>query len=78
VLIFIDRGAPIYAAAHCGNDSSIMTLGEEPLDWHFVLGDKIQDRIVVRYIFEVPKDKDIGKESDAIAGRIFNMAEKAG
>ncbi len=58
------------------DDSSTMTLGEDPLDWHFVLGDKVQDKIVVRYIFEVPKDKDIGKESDAIAGRVFDMAEK--
>jgi hypothetical protein len=57
-------------------DSSAMTLGEEPLDWHFVLGDKVQDKIVVRYIFEVPKDKDIRQESDAIAGRVFDMAEK--
>lgn len=56
--------------------SSTMTLGEDPLDWHFVLGDKVQDKIVVRYIFEVPKDKDIGKELDAIAGRVFDMAEK--
>ena len=53
-----------------------MTLGEDPLDWHFVLGDKIQDKIVVRYIFEVSKDKDVGKESDAIAGRVLDMAEK--
>lgn len=58
------------------DDASAMTLGENPLDWHFVLGDKVQDKIVIRYIFEVPKDKDIGKESDAIAGRVFDMAEK--
>jgi hypothetical protein len=58
------------------DDSSTMTLGDDPLDWHFVLGDEVQDKIVVRYIFEVPKDKDMGKESDAIAGRVFDMAEK--
>jgi hypothetical protein len=63
-------------AAEFPEDSSPMTLGEDPLDWHFVLGDKVQDKIVVRYIFEVPKDKDITKESDAIAGRVFDMAEK--
>jgi hypothetical protein len=63
-------------AADFPEDSSPMTLGEEPLDWHFVLGDKVQDKIVVRYIFEVPKDKDAGKESDAIAGRVFDMSEK--
>lgn len=58
------------------DDLSPMTLAEDPLEWHFELGDKIQDKIVVRYIFEVPEDKDAGKESDAIAGRIFDMAEK--
>ena len=63
-------------AADFPNDSSTMTLGKDPLDWHFVLGDKVQDKVVVRYIFEVPKDKDIGKDSDAIAGRVFDMAEK--
>jgi hypothetical protein len=63
-------------AAEFLEDSSPMTLGEDPLDWHFVLGDKVQDKIVVRYIFEVPKDKDMAKESDAIAGRVFDMAEK--
>ena len=55
---------------------SSMTLGEDPLDWHFILGDKVQDKIVVRYIFDVPKDKDASTESDAIAGRVFDMSEK--
>jgi hypothetical protein len=58
------------------DDSSAMSLGEGSLDWHFVLGDKVQDKIVVRYIFEVPMDKDAGRESDAIGGRVFDMAEK--
>jgi hypothetical protein len=58
------------------DDLSPMTLAEDPLEWHFELGDKIQDKIVVRYIFEVPKDKDASKESDAIANRVFDMAEK--
>jgi hypothetical protein len=58
------------------DDFSAMTLGEDPLEWHFVLGDKVQDKIVVRYIFEVPKDKDIRKESDAIVRRMMDMAEK--
>jgi hypothetical protein len=57
-------------------DFSTMTLGEDPLEWHFVLGDKVQDKIVVRYIFEVSKDKDIRKEANAIVGRVMDMAEK--
>ena len=63
-------------AADSPDDSSPMTLGEEPLDWHFVLGDKVQDKIVIRYIFEVPKGEAVGKASDAIANRVFDMAEK--
>ena len=62
------------AAEHPDNLSA-MTLGHDLLDWHFVLGDKAQDKIIVRYIFEVPKEADIGKASDEIAGRIFDMAE---
>ena len=58
------------------DDASTMTLGEDPLDWHFELGDKVQDKIVIRYIFEVPKDKDAAKEADAIAKRVFDMSEK--
>jgi len=63
-------------AAEFPDDLSPMTLGEDPLDWHFVLGDKVQDKVVVRYIFEVPKDKEASKASDEIAGRIFDMSEK--
>jgi hypothetical protein len=58
------------------DDTSPMTLAEDPLEWHFLLGDKIQDKIVVRYIFEVPKDKNASEASDEIAGRVFDMAEK--
>jgi hypothetical protein len=56
-------------------DTSSMTLGTESLDWYFQLGDKVHEKIVVRYIFEVPKDRNVVKESDAIAGRVFDVAE---
>jgi hypothetical protein len=48
----------------------------DPLDWYFQLGDKATERVVVRHIFGVAEGADIGKESDAIAGRIFDMSEK--
>jgi len=57
-------------------DMSSMTLGSDPLDWYFELGDKATERVVVRHIFGLPEGADIGKESDAIAGRIFDMSEK--
>jgi hypothetical protein len=56
-------------------DTSSMTLGQDPLDWYFQLGDKVTERIVVRHIFEVPEGADIAKESDEIGGRIFDMAQ---
>ena len=59
------------------DDVSTMTLGEDPLDWHFVLGDKVQDKIVVRYIFEIPKDKDAGNEGDDGASSIITVAGHA-
>ena len=45
-------------------DRSPQTLGSEPLDWHFELGDNVFERIVVRYIFGVPDGADIVKEFD--------------
>jgi hypothetical protein len=56
-------------------DTSSMSLGNDRLDWYFHLGDKVSERIVVRYIFELPEGAGIGKGSDAIVGRIFEMAE---
>jgi hypothetical protein len=56
-------------------DMSSMTLGEDPLDWHFQLGDKVTERIVVRHIFEIAEGTDFAKESDEVGGRIFDMAE---
>jgi hypothetical protein len=58
------------------DDLQPQTLGQEPLDWYFRLGDKVQERIVVRIIFLVPKEADAAKESDAIGNRIFDMTEK--
>lgn len=56
-------------------DMSSMTLGQDPLDWYFQLGDKVTERIVVRHVFEVAEGADIAKESDKIGGRIFDMAQ---
>jgi hypothetical protein len=44
-------------------DTSSMTLGSDPLDWYFQLGDKATERVVVRHIFGVAEGADIGKES---------------
>ena len=57
-------------------DQSKFSQGDGLLDWYFELGDKVVQRIIVHHIFKVEKGKDIGKESDAIANRVFDVAEE--
>jgi hypothetical protein len=57
-------------------DRSKFSQGDRLLDWYFELGDKVTQRIVVREVFKVEEGKDVGKESDAIANRIFDAAEE--
>jgi hypothetical protein len=57
-------------------DQSTFSQGDKLLEWHYELGDKVVERIVVHHIFKVDEGKDIGKESDAIANRIFDAAEE--
>lgn len=57
------------------NDVQGASQGDEIIDWYYALGDRVYERIVTRYIFKVPADKDIAKESDAIANRFFDMSE---
>ena len=46
-------------------DTSSMTLGNEPLDWYFELGDKATERVVVRHMFGVVKRAvEDGERSD--------------
>lgn len=71
------RGA-IAIVQELPNDTSSFTMGSDPLDWYFDLADKVQEKIVVCYIFGVADDADIAKESDAIANRMFDMAEAFG
>lgn len=57
-------------------DTSSMSIGSDPLDWYFELGDKVTERIVIRHIFQIPEREDAKKESNAIGNRIFDMAEQ--
>lgn len=57
-------------------DQSKFAQGDGLLDWYFELGDKVVQRIVVHHIFKVKEGRDIGKESDAIANRVFDAAEE--
>ena len=35
----------------------------------------MHEKIVIRYIFKIPQTANIQTESDAIAGRVFDMTE---
>jgi hypothetical protein len=50
------------------------SLGHDPLDWYFELGDLVNDRIVVRDIFKAPKDADVRTAIDPILVRLHEMA----
>lgn len=57
------------------------SLGQDTLDWYFELGDLINDKIVVRYIFEVPDEvldqanvRTVRTEIDSILHRLHTMA----
>jgi hypothetical protein len=51
-------------------------MGDKVLYWHFELGDKVAEWVVVHHVFKVKEGADIAKESDAIANRIFDIAEE--
>jgi hypothetical protein len=50
------------------------SLGHEPLDWYFELGDLVVDRIVVRDIFAAPERADVRAAIDPILMRMHTMA----
>ena len=50
------------------------SLGNDPLDWYFELGDFVNDRIVVRDIFKAPKHADLRAAIDPTLLRLQQMA----
>ena len=53
---------------------STYSLGHDPLDLYFELGDLALDKFVVRNIFKVPEDADVRAAIDTILTRIHRMA----
>jgi hypothetical protein len=49
-------------------------MGNEALDWHFEPGDMVEDRLVVRKIFEIPADTDVRVEVDKILVELHEIA----
>jgi hypothetical protein len=55
-------------------DVSPCSLGGEPLDWYFELGDKVIDRFLVREIFEVKGNADMRAAINEVLARLHVMA----
>ena len=53
---------------------STYSLGHDPLDWYFELGDLALDRIVVRDIFKAPESADLRAAINPILMRMHTMA----
>ena len=54
---------------------SVYSMGIDPLDWYFEIGDLVNDRIVVREIFAVSESVvDVRAAIDPILGRMHRMA----
>jgi hypothetical protein len=46
------------------------------LDWHFELADKAHETMIARLIYGIGPDQDIGKETDSILNRVFDVSEE--
>jgi hypothetical protein len=53
---------------------STYSLGHDPLDWYFQIGDLALDRIVVLDIFKTPENADLRAAIDPILVRMHTMA----
>jgi hypothetical protein len=62
----IDKNFPSHASTY--------SLGHDPLDWYFELGDFASDRTVVRDIFGAPEGVDLRAAIDPILLRMHKMA----
>jgi len=71
----VEQGLTELAAEH-PDVAVAMTLGSEPILWHFEPADLVVDRIVCRKIFDIPKGADISKEIDVIVDRIQRIGEQ--
>jgi hypothetical protein len=52
-----------------------LSVGYDPLDWHFEPGDRLIDSAVVRQVFEIPEGKEVQKEVDRLIHRLQGIAD---
>jgi hypothetical protein len=68
----IERAISEIAAIPGGHQARV-TRGSNAYLWHSEPGDEIVDKIVVRYICRIPRDKDAREEADAIADQMHDV-----
>jgi hypothetical protein len=56
-------------------DLSAMSFGDDILDWHFQLADKVMNSIFARDVMGLGQDADVVKESNEIMHRLFDLHE---
>lgn len=68
----IERAISEIAATPGGHHAQV-TRGSTAYLWYFKAGDEIMDKIVVRHIWNIPRDKNLREETDAIADRMHEI-----
>jgi hypothetical protein len=51
-----------------------ISMGQEALDWYFEPADMVEDRLVVRKIFNVAEGSDVRAETDKILMELHEIA----
>jgi hypothetical protein len=60
------------------SDVSGFSMGETTLDWYCEVADKVLDRLLMRFVYEIPKGPTQVQEADAIHLQMFEMAQALG
>ena len=60
-------------AAIPGGHHAHVVRGSNAYLWHFEAGDEIMDKIIVRYIWQIPQDKNLREEADAISDQMHDI-----
>jgi hypothetical protein len=58
--------------------SGSLSLGDEPHNWFFELGEMVGNRAAVREIFKVPEGANVGAETDKIVMRLHEVVQMFG
>lgn len=60
------------------NDKRPISIGERTIDWYYEPSDRIIDNAVLREIFEIPEDADLGVELKKVIESIQSIGDDLG